>query len=216
MENADIRALVDIENRFKYKDRDLMFHIDWIGADGRSFYTKQIILAPTDSSTVLQSSISISPGDREPGEYNFKIYFFRELIAEKKFEILPKFELLSSTGEKISSDIRLYRYKSKKSGKLIGEGTTFTIKEKAKVRALIELENRFVYGRQELRFQLEWIGPDSKSFYEKDIILEPQDSTFIINSYISIPPEKREPGEYALRVSLFDILLQEKKFLLVL
>ena len=95
---------------------------------------------------------------------------------------------------------------------MIGTGTVFTIKEKAKVRALINLENRDDYLNNELKFKVEWIGPDSNSFYSKMIDLSPGDSSSTIKSSISNIPTKRQPGNYMLRVYLYKTLLAEKKF----
>ena len=211
-EKANLRAVVDLENLYNNTYKDLMFHFDWIGPNGKSFYLKRVDLAHNDSTSMINSSISISPEQRQPGEYILRIYFFRELIAEKKFEILPKFKFNPSKNEGITTGITLYRKKSKKTGKLIGEGTVFKIKEKTKVRALVELENRSAYGDQELMIRYEWIGPDGNSFYRKQIDLFPGDSTSIIRSSISIPPEKRQPGKYSLRVYLYDTLIAEKEF----
>lgn len=212
-EKRNTRALVDIENRFAYGDRELMFHIDWIGENGKSFYRKRIDISPGDSTFSIMSSISISPDKRAPGICTLRIYFFRELIAEKKFELRPepRFTHLEK-GEEITARISLYRKISKKTGKRIDEGTVFTIKKKAKVRAIIDLENRFAYGDQELTFYINWIGEDGKSFYRKRIELSPNDSTLTLVSSISIIPDKRPPGKYALQIHLFSQLIGEEVF----
>nr|NQU91165.1 hypothetical protein [Bacteroidota bacterium] len=212
MEKESIHVIVDMENRFAYGNRDLMFHIDWIGPDNESFYRKRIDLPPDDSSFTISSSIAIDPDRRLPGEYTTRVYLFRELIAEKKFDILPEFQINPSMGEGIKAGITLYRKKSKKSGKLIGEGTEFIIKNKEKVRTIINLENRFIYDDQELIFHIDWTGPDGKSFYEKEIDLSPNDTSSTINSSISISPGNRQPGAYSLRLYLFRQLIAEKKF----
>lgn len=211
-EKANIRASIDIENQITYGDQELMFHIDWINAEGKSIYLKRIDLAADDTNSTFSSSISISPEIREEGTYTIQLFFFRELIAEKKFEILPQVQIDPFDDNGISANITLYRKKSKKTGKLIGEGDIFKIKEKAKVRALIELENRFAYGNQELVFRYDWLGPDGESFYGKQIDFFPNDSTSIIKSSISIPPGKREPGKYCFRLYLYDELIAEKEF----
>jgi hypothetical protein len=173
---------------------------------------KRIDLPVNDTSTTIQSSVSISPDSREAGEYALKVYSFRELIAEKQFEILPELQIDEADNIAILANITLYRKTSKKTGKLIGEGTAFTIKNKENVRALIELEDRFAYGEQELIFNIDWVGPDGASFYSKRINLFPDDSTSVFNSSISIYPGKREAGAYLLRVSLFDVVIGEQKF----
>lgn len=214
-DKANIRALIDIQNRFAYGNKELMFHFDWIGPNGKTFYLKRFDLFSKDSTSTIKSSISISPDQRDAGEYKLRIYLFRELIAEKKFEILPKFQFDSLQGEGLTSQITLYRKKSTKTGKLIGEGRSFEIKSKAKVRALVEIKNRFAYGNQELVFRYDWIGPDGKSFYGKQLDLFPNDSTDVIKSSISIPPDKREPGKYSFQIYLYDNLIGQKDFELI-
>ena len=211
-ENEKLRASINLKNRFAHVDRNLMFHIDWIGTNGRSFYLKQIDLSPTDSSSTINTSISIPPDKRQPGKYCLRIYLFRELIAEKKFELISESQDTISIAEKINSKITLYRKKSKKSGKLIGEGNIFTIKEKAKVRAIIDLGNRFAFGDRELEFQISWKNEDGKSIYSKEIELYPDDSTTSIKSTLSISPDKRQAGNYIFQVFLFRKLVAEKKF----
>ena len=210
MENAKVYAVVDLENHFNLIDRDLMFHLDWIGPNGRSFYRKQINLSPGDTATVINSSVSISPEKRQAGEYSFRVYYFRELIAEKKFELLPELIITPSMAEELAPHITLYRKTSKKTGKLIGEGTIFTIKKKRRVRALINLGNRFAFNNSDLIFHLDWIGPDGKSVYRKQIGLYPDDSTSTIKSSISI--DKKLPGKYSFQLFLSGQLIAEKEF----
>lgn len=214
-ENKWLRAVIDFNNRYAYGNQELLFHIDWVDPDGKSMFRRQISLMANDSTSTLNSSISISPESREPGDYSLRFYLFRELIAEKEFEILPQFTNSNFEGKGINPNIVLYRYNSKKTGKRIGEGAEFAIKKKAKVRAFIELENRFAFDDLELLFKLDWIGPDGKSFYDKEINLDANDSTTILNSSISITPDKREAGEYIIRLYLYDKLVGEQKFGLI-
>ncbi|MCX6234781.1 MAG: hypothetical protein NT175_08660 [Bacteroidetes bacterium] len=211
-EKESIYAFVDFENRFVHSDRELMFHIDWIDTSGTSFYQKGINLSPGDSSSTINSSISISPNKRQPGEYFFKIYLFDELIAEKKFELRPESQVTPSHVEGIQARIILCRNVDKETGKRTGVDSVFTIKEKEKIRAFIDLVNRRVYGDRELILLLDWIGPNGRSFYRKQVDLSPGDSSSTINSSISISPDKRQPGEYLLRIYLYDELIGEKKF----
>ena len=216
MENAKVYAVVDLENQFNLINRELMFHLDWIGPNGRSFYRKQINLSPDDSASTINSSVSISPDKRQAGEYSFRVYYFRELIAEKKFEILPELVVAPSMAEELAPKITLYRKISKKTGKLIGEGNVFAINKKRRVRALINLGNRFAFGNSNLIFHLDWIGPDGKSVYRKQIDLYPDDTTSVINSSISISPDKRLPGNYSFQLFLSGQLIAESKFELLL
>jgi len=211
MDKAKVCAFFDLENRKLFMDREMMFHSEWIGPNGKSFYRKRIDLLPDDSSSTLRSSISITPEKRQAGNYIVRFFLFRELIAEKKFELRDEV-IITGKEFDITADIILYRKMEKKTGKMIGAGTVFTIKNKAKIRAIIEVENRDAYLNNELKFKVEWIGTDSNSFYSKKIALSPGDSSSTIKSSISITPEKRQPGNYIFRVYLYKTLLAEKKF----
>ncbi|RKY91391.1 MAG: hypothetical protein DRQ01_07765, partial [Ignavibacteriae bacterium] len=210
-EKTKIHAFFDIENRNIFADKEIMFHVEWIGPDGKSFYRKRIDLLQDDSSSTINSSISITPAKRQQGSYKVRFFLFRELIAEKKFELR---DFVPITGKEfdITANITLCRKVGKKTGKRIGAGTVFTIKKKAKVRAIIDLENRDDYLDKELKFKVEWIEPNGKSFYRKKIDFSPGDSTSTIKSSISITPKKRQPGNYIFRVYLYNTLLAEKKF----
>lgn len=211
-EKRNLRALIDIENRLVHNNDELMFHMDWVGEDGKSFHKKQINLSADDSSKTLKSSISISPNIRQPGKYTLYIYLHRELIAEKKFELLPEVMASPLVGKEITADITLYRKTSKKTGKLIGEGTVFKIKKKRNIRALITIQNRFAYSKQELKFKISWVTEDGNQFYQKRISLSSSDSTSILTSSVSISPGKRLPGNYIIKIFLFGSLVGEKKF----
>jgi hypothetical protein len=189
-----------------------MFHVDWIDPGGRSFYQKRIDLIPGDSSSVLTSSISISPGKRLPGEYLLRVYLFRELIAEKKFKLITKSQAALVRAQGIQADIVLSSKVDKKTGMPAGVDSVFTIREKGKIRAFINLTNRRVYGDRELTFRLNWIGPDGKSFYSKQVDFPRGDTTTTISSSISITPDKRQPGKCQMQVYLFDEMISEKRF----
>jgi len=211
MEKAKVHAFFDLKNRKYFSDKEMMFHAEWIGPNGKSFYRKRIDLLPDDSTSTLKSSISITPEKRQAGNYIVRFFLFRELIAEKKFELRDEV-IITGKEFDISANIILYRKMGKKTGKMIGAGTVFTIRDKAKVRAIIDLENRDDYLNNELKFKLEWVGPDSNSFYRKMIDISPGDSSSTIKSSISITPKKRQPGNYIFRVYLYKTLLAEKKF----
>jgi hypothetical protein len=214
-EGESVNAVVDLENRFLSAKRDLMFHIDWIDPEGRSFYLKRIDLLPGDSTSALNSAVSISPDKRQPGAYFLRIYLFRELIAEKKFTLITESQAALAREKGIKANIILYKSTDKATGERKGVDTVFTIKDKAKIRAFIDLENRYANGDKELNFNLDWTGPDGKSFFSKQIDLPSGDTTTTINSSISISPDKRLPGKCFLRVYLFDEMISERRFELI-
>jgi hypothetical protein len=87
-EKSKVRALVALDGVPDARERPLDFHVVWLGPDRREFYTKRLEHACGDDGDVLESAVSMRPGRREPGDYAVQIYLFRELIAEKRFEVL--------------------------------------------------------------------------------------------------------------------------------
>ena len=216
-ENEKVTAVINLRNREYHRNRELMFHIDWLDSSKNSLFKKRIDLPEKDSTTVLVSSINISPDKRLPGNYCLRVYLFRELIAEKKFELLPyvidSAKIISEEMvRKITPTISLGSKISKKTGKLLDDGTSFTIKKKAKIYASVYFENIELYSKQPKNFYVDWIGPDSSSFFRKKVELAPGDSIYSISSSITISPQKRIPGNYLVRIYLFEELIGEKKF----
>ncbi len=215
MEKTRVHALAEIANRNPNDDKELMFHFNWIGPDGKLLYKKRIDLLPNDSSSIIKSTISISPETRQAGEYTIQLYFFRELIAEKKFELYPKFQGLPSANKMDMENITLFKKTDKKTGKRIGEDSVFAIANKEKIRAFVDLKNRSKYGDRELLFRFDWYADDTVPFYSKRIDLSPNDTSTTIGSAISISPGKRLAGNYSLRLYLFNELISEKGFKLL-
>jgi len=215
--DSKICAIANLKNRQLNTDKDLMFHIDWLDSSGNSFFKKRIDLAVDDSSSTLMSLINISPERREPGNYSLRVYLFRELIAEKKFKLVnsvlePPVIVKNELIENIKANITFSTGVSKKTGKLFGVGNKFEIKRKAKVLAIIKLENKDRINHP-LTFSADWVGPDRSSLFKKEITLKPNEDSF--SSSISSTPNKRQPGKYSLYIYLFDKLIGEKDFELV-
>lgn len=216
-EKSKVTAVIKLVNRTFHLDKTLMFHIDWLDSTGNSFFKKRIDVLPNDTSSVLTSTIAVSPGKRRVGEYTFKVYLFRELIAEKKFNLVDKLAdpvqtLRKEMAEKIKAKILFGRKIRKKTGKLTDIDTVFTIGKKAKVNALVELKNVKLFLKEKKILYLDWVGPDKNSIYKKKIELAPGDTTSVISSSISNSSKKREPGSYMLKVYLFNELISEKSF----
>jgi len=218
-EDAKLYAVIDLKNRELNFDKALQFHINWLEPDGSLLYRKEIILERKDSSSYITSSITITPDKRVAGSFMLQLYYFRELIAEKKFILQPKKkdvanEIRIERLNRINVNITLCRKIGGKTGKLIGTGTSFTIKKKNKVYAIIDLKNLNPETDRNLKISLEWTGPDSSSFYNKHFKLSPKDSTVRLESSITIYPNKRQPGNYSIKVYLLKDLIAEKIFAL--
>ena len=241
-EKAKLVSVIDLKNISFHRSSGLMFHVDWIDPDENSFYKKRIDIQSGDSSSFITSSISLTPGKRKAGNYNLRVYLFRELIAEKKFQLVDaKSDSLTTEKtklsinkkksinkevkkkaikpkvkvENISANITLCRGVSKKTGKLLGVDSMFTIKEKRKVKAVVKIENHDIKTNQQMNFYFEWIGPDGKQFYKKKIVYTTSNPAFTISNSISIAPDKRKSGIYSLRVYYKKKIIAEQKFELV-
>ncbi len=207
-----VRAVIELENLFNNGYEELMFHIDWVGPDDKSIYLKRTIITPDDSISTIESSISVSTDTREPGEYTLKIYYFRELIAEKSFEMLRQFHISELKEMGFSNELILYKDFDKKTGKLQGIDTIFFLGDENNVRAKYNLPHLDRIGNRELLFYFDWIGPDNSSFYKKEIEMTFDNADESIGSSISISPDKRDTGNYVSQLYLFDELIAEKKF----
>ena len=238
-ENKKVNSVIYLNNRESYIDKVLMFHVDWLDSSGNSLFKKRIDLPINDSSSALTSSISISPQKRKTGNYKVRVYLFRELIAEKNFQLIESKNDTATVEKKSKSDKKtvtekkakvektikpkikeenikaslvLCRKISKKTGKPIGVSTTFTIKDSEKVKAVVNIEKPEIKVNEQLKFYFDWIGPDSKSFYKKQIVYTTSNPLFTITNSISITPEKRQPGTYILRVTFRKKIIAEQKF----
>jgi hypothetical protein len=219
-DNAKLFALINLKNREYYTNKALMFHIDWTDPEGNSFYTKRIDLPTNDSSSSLNSSISISPDKRQAGSYTLKFYLFRELIAEKNFlltneQVDNELSENKNIAEKITAKIMFCRKINAKTGKLIDAGKIFTIKDKASVYASVSITIQDTSINQPLTFITDWIDPDDSSFYRKKTNVTPNSASFTISSSISVSTKKRLLGNYKLKIYLGDNLIAENDFKLV-
>lgn len=82
-----VYAFADLQNPFARGNRTLHFHLVWIDPDDETIYKKKVDYQPSDSLATLSSTLSLPVGKRAPGAYKFRVYLFRELIAEKGFAL---------------------------------------------------------------------------------------------------------------------------------
>ena len=104
---------------------------------------------------------------------------------------------------------------SKKTGKPIGSGTTFTIKDSAKVKAIVSFEKQEIKTNEQMKFYFNWIGPDGKVFYKKRVVYTTSNPSFSISNSIAITPEKRQPGIYTVQIVFRKKIIAEQKFELI-
>jgi hypothetical protein len=232
------KLYASIENVFS-KSNVSMLHVDWIDSKGNSFYRKRIDIYPEDSLLLISSAISISTQKRDTGTYSVRFYLYRELFAEKKFQLVdsatysklfppkdkPKSEKqqekqitkkkvtkLKTSTVQVKANLVLCKKLSKKTGKPIGADSIFVIGDKAKVKAIVNIEKPDIKSNEQMKFYFDWIGPDGKSFYKKQVVYSTSNPLFTISNSISITPEKRQPGTYTLQVSFRKRIIAVQKF----
>ena len=216
-DKAKVLALINIENEDS-SNLPLPINVDWVGPDGSSLYKKEINAKSNNAS--LSSSISVTPNKREQGKYGLRIYLFDKLIGEKSFELVKSKEkgktAPKTKSENLSARIIFCEKISKKTGLPIKPDSIFTLMDKRKLKAVIYIGKSDSSVKIQKSFLIGWIGPDNNSFYKKKAKLAPEDSTFKILSSISLSPQKRQPGDYLIRIYYSRELIGERKFLLTL
>jgi hypothetical protein len=214
-ENGKVRALIQLENWEHNRTKELMFHLDWIGANGKSFFQKRIDLLPSDSSNFLSSSISITPEKRDTGVYQLRVYLFRELIAMKTFDLIAELPNKISTEEMLNASVRLAKKVNRKTGQLLDEGSVFTIQAKKKITALLDCQ-RYVHSDElDHKFKFRWISPNDSLLFSKNLRLDFDDTLSQIRSSFSISPKKRLPGNHKCVVFYRGEFIAEKSFELI-
>lgn len=210
MENTGITAEFNFMPDSSNPQSDL-WHIDWLDAEGELVYRKKVKNASGDTITDVSSYITTEPATRLPGRYSVEFYHFRERIARKFFTLEPAFDAEAHRDE-IQSSIILYRGVSRKTGKRVGEGTSFNLHKKRKVRALVKIENNLSGISGPLLLNVCWRDPDGNVFYNKVFHTSPQEERIELKSYITIEPGSRDPGRYTVEVDLFGVKIREQHF----
>jgi hypothetical protein len=214
--NAKVTAIINFEIKDTSGQKAIKFYADWIGPDDSSFFRKKLSITSPDSTVI--SSVSIAPEKRKPGKYFLRIYHSGNLVAEEYFELakqIKKQAVPEAKAEVVSSEIILCSKLSKKTGKPVSAGTVFTIKDNAKVKAVVNIEMKKIKANEQMIFYFDWIGPDGKSFYKKRMVYTTSTPLFTLTNSISASPDKREPGTYTLRFSFGKKIIAEKKFELI-
>lgn len=192
-----------------------MYHLVWVDPNGEAFFTKRIDVADSGASFTAESSISLPSDKRQPGKYLLKVYDFREPMAVKQFRLIPPGEINQELATRFSPEISLDDHsKSQPVEKELGN-PAFILHEHGWLRADIRLSVPAGWKTGKCDFVISWSGPDGEPFFTKEFTVKPGKSRVVLNSSISIPPGKRDPGNYSLSLLLHDELLAKKPFSLV-
>ena len=182
-----------------------LFHFQWVGPDGKAFFTKPETLNPGEHELV--SAISADPGRRKPGRYTLNVYYFRELLASRHFEVLPPFDFPEITRENnLELTVKSHFDGEKPAGNtVVRMNRTYLV---ARYRAPV-----FRDSIRELWYKMEWRDSAGKVVSRKRFEGHSVDS--ILQSRISLASGRFAPGIYTCEVSLFDSLLDRRRFSLL-
>ena len=209
-----VHASVELSNRFAYGDEDLDFRFEWSDPDGKTFFARTVKLPSSDSTSRLNSSISVSPTARKDGIYTLRVSLFRKLIAEKSFEIKTAIVKTDKINVSAKASILFCSKIDKGSGTPVNINDEFVIGKNERVCAYIQLSDVFNPANKPLFFNLVWIDPDGKRFFSKPITVAANTHDAILQSSITIEPKNRVPGKYQFKLYLFDKPIESKSFVL--
>lgn len=101
-------------------------------------------------------------------------------------------------------------WRQRKAAGLPEDERVFDLEEDARILATVWLDNVYARGTRPMTVHLIWVNPDQKKVFKRMIEYTPNDSTQKITSSFTIPPSRRSPGFYKLRVYLHRELIAEK------
>jgi hypothetical protein len=216
MDEGWVQAIVSLSENVLEKDNLSMFHFDWISPSGYTTYLKREDHTLNDTLDYLKSAISLSPDVRSPGIYKLRIYYFREMIAEKSFELLPEFDLSLYDLEALAENLVVCKDTDRKTGEPSGINTEFIQSNDGSIWAIFKLENEIHFNQEELLFRFDWYkNGESSPFYSKDVDVLTMANVEFISSSLSTSPEKRYPGNYTVVLNVFGKPILQKDFALL-
>ena len=118
----------------------------------------------------------------------------------------------SQVRHSINTNLFLASSIDNETGEMIGEGSEFVIMDNGWVEASLDLSDYLKEYKENIMIHFDWVDELGNSFYKKKQILT-KDTTKV-NTAVSIDPELRKPGFYALNIYVFRELLVSKKFIL--
>ncbi len=177
-------------------------HFQWINPDGESFYTKEVI--DTAGHIEPESAISLNPETRPPGKYRLRIYYYRELLAEKSFELLPAWK----PDKEISVQPPDFYISSYGGQPEKTRDSSFVLMKKTKL--LMKFKTPALTGKRQWLYHVDWKDETGRLISRKHY-----EGNSMLASSLSLSPSTRSAGQYAVEIYLFDHLLARKNFRLL-
>lgn len=211
-EKGWIRAMLDLEDPEKFSPYKLIFTFNWIGPIGKSIYKKEAVYPPEDSSSIVRSSVSASPENRQPGTYKLQLFLFGNLIAEKPFEVREKPVQKESLAVKFNASLILCNIDNYSGCLSEPPVAVFQTGQKERVYAFANIEHKSSSRNKKTLLNLEWTDSKGKSVFRKRFEINSGEPIELLSSSISLSPDKRQPGLYYVRLYHATTVLAEKKF----
>jgi hypothetical protein len=211
-EKERVFAMVSLHNFSDHQSVPHLFHIEWLNQNDRVIYRKKIALSGDDTTQTILSSISTA--QRGAGNYTFRVFYFRELIAQKQFRLVKESLYRTALIQYPGATLTFCRKIDKSTGERIGVDSVFYGGPKKWLTAIADFQRRPVFD-DVMRFRMEWIGPDNQINYNKLLTFLPKDSLKPVRSSVSLKSEKRPPGKYTVNLYFFQYLLARNSFTLL-
>jgi hypothetical protein len=205
-----VHAWVDLDMPDELSNAEQVFHIQWVGIHGDDLYTKEFNLRMDDTASVLYSSIFTE--GREQGNYNLRIYYFRELIAEKHFYLVDSAKYADSISENVGTTLSFGEKYSRKKQQLLNPDTIFHKGPGKWVNAVVRFRNEPPFEGDQVKFKVEWLAPNGDVAYDKWIKLNRGEDIDLLRSSISIDDKDRDTGIYTVNFYWFDQRIAQNQF----
>lgn len=208
--NSNVRLKVSINPLEDLISYDEDYTIKWLDNKGKTFYQKALV-PPTHNRKTFYSSIGLEPQKRDTGHYSVQLCLFDQVVDERQFIVKPEIKIIDP---KVQASIRFCSDYNTESKSLQNINTEFLLNEKDRVYAVVDLKCSNFTDFSSQNLYLHWVNPEGKKFFKKKLSFIPG-TTERLSSSISIPPGKRDAGDYSLQVRYNGKTITQKSFKLI-
>jgi hypothetical protein len=205
-----VHAYVNVDFKDTASNNTHVFHLQWIDQEGKDIYTKEFKHQMDDTASVLYSSIFTE--GREKGNYSVRVFYFRELIAEKHFYLVDSAKYSDSLIDKVGTTLSFGEKYSRKKQKLLSTDTVFYKGPGKWVNTLVRFRNEPPFEGDQVKFKVEWLDPKGDVAYDKWIKLNRGEDIDLLRSSISIDDKDRDTGLYTVNFYWFDQRIAQNHF----
>jgi hypothetical protein len=207
-----LTARIVFSNAIADADSAGVFHIEWLDAEGKAIFLKQMNWPGPDSSLSLTSQIRLSPDSREPGLYEVRVYRFRNFIASRSFRLIPEFPEDIVAGIPLTSSVLKL---SAKTAVRSGQDSIFYLWPDNHLTSQWQLEIPDTLVGEPFFTELTWFSAEGKTIYKKSHHITSGLPVNRIESRISLSAKSRSAGFYSVTASLFRQPVLSRDFVVV-